>query len=266
MKHTYIIAEGGVAHEGSYANALSLLNIASAAGADAFKLQWAVKGTRGAHREMPHLDIGDMAGIGMRTIEHGLDFICTPHDMWALEQLEAMNICGAYKVGSGDWHMLEAVLNAGKKTYISTGMHDRHDIEEMIHTYDGFNTVFMHCVSEYPTKPENAQLEMLCHLQEMTSRPIGYSDHTDGIAIPLAAVSYLDGELSCLEKHITLVRGVQDRPDTHCASNYEEFLTLVSGVRGITEALHPVGDRPLTEGEALTRAWVQKRLDHAAAQ
>jgi N,N'-diacetyllegionaminate synthase len=266
MKYTYIIAEGGVAHEGSYTNALSLLNIASGAGADAFKLQWGAKGMMGANRELPFLKVDQMYAISQETSRRGLDFICTPHDQWALEKLELMDMCKAYKVGSGDWHMLGAVLGAGKRTYISTGMHDRYDIEEMVHTYDDFNTVFMHCVSEYPTPPENAQLEMLCHLQEMTYRPIGYSDHTDGIAIPLAAISYMDGTLAALEKHITLERFVDGKQDTFCASDHNEFAELVRGVRHIKDALQPVDDRRPTKGEALTRAWVKKRLDHARQQ
>jgi len=266
MKYTYIIAEGGVAHEGSYTNALSLLNIASGAGADAFKLQWGAKGMMGANRELPFLKVDQMYAISQETSRRGLDFICTPHDQWALEKLELMNMCKAYKVGSGDWDMIEAVLDTGKRVYISTGMHTRKEIEEMVCTYDKFNTVFMHCVSEYPTKPENAQLEMLAHMTEMTSRPIGYSDHTDGIAIPLAAVAYMDGDLSCLEKHITLERYLDGKPDTFCASNYEEFSRLTSSIRDIKDALAPVGDRDLTKMERYTAAWVQKRLDHGQQQ
>ena len=84
MKYTYIIAEGGVAHEGSYTNALGLLNIASAAKADAFKLQWAKEGTMGANRVLPYLTYAEMEAIGVETGKRGLDFICTPHDPWAL--------------------------------------------------------------------------------------------------------------------------------------------------------------------------------------
>ena len=264
MKYTYIIAEGGVAHEGSYTNALGLLNIASAAKADAFKLQWAKEGTMGANRVLPYLTYAKMEAIGVETGKRGLDFICTPHDPWALEHLEEMQVCKAYKVGSGDWPMLEAVLTTDKRTYISTGMHTRHEIEVMICTYDTYDTVFMHCVSEYPTKPENAQLEMILHMQEMTSRPIGYSDHTVGIHIPLAAVAY--AEASVIEKHITLEKNIPGKQDTFVAADCEEFCALVRHINHFKDAIIPVEDRPLTGGERLTQAWVKKRLDHAQQQ
>ena len=251
---TYIIAEAGVAHEGSENHLMSLFNIAKASGCEAFKMQLYKPGTIGKNRFLPECPIEFIPLAMEKCKEAGMDFICTPHDIWALERLEQQG-CDLYKIGSGDWHLMDPILETGKPVIVSTGMKTWGQICKM-ELPDGSG--LLQCTSEYPTEPENVNLSLIFPLAEQFPHcRIGISDHSVGIHIALAACA-LGAEI--IEKHICLVRD-SERQDSIGACDYSEFINLVRCAREIELAIEPKEKIP-TKGELETAEWVARRVAH----
>lgn len=250
---TYLIAEAGYAHEGSLDNALEMLTWARKAGFDAFKIQYNKVGRMGRYRELPMLGPIPLQKLADWCMHLDLDFIVTPHDMWALESLEDMDVCTYYKVGSGDWHLLEAVQDTSKPAIISTGMKTE---KEMEHLHLRPADRVMHCVSAYPCPPEGANLPYMNILRSMFPlNDVGYSDHCPGLGVAVAAVA-LGADL--LEKHITMERDVPLKQDTFCSLvGEEEMVMAVQTLRQVASAVIP-RKKELTIGEMETKAWVYK--------
>lgn len=251
---TYIIAEAGVAHEGHLSDLQTLLGIAKASGCEAFKMQLYKPGTIGKNRFLPDCPI-EFIQLAMEECKKaGMDFICTPHDIWALEQLEQQD-CPLYKIGSGDWHLIDSVLETNKQVIISTGMKTWDQICKL-ELPD--NSGILQCTSEYPTPPEHVNLSLIFPIAEQFPQcRVGISDHSVGIHIALAACA-LGAEI--IEKHICVVRD-DSRQDTIGACDYSQFMDLVRCSRDIEMATLP-GEKVLTKGEFETAEWVARRVDH----
>jgi len=247
-----VIAEAGVDHEGSFERALALLNIAAAAGANTFKTQHFKKGLRGPNRELPSLSGETLKNLKILCDERGLEFLCTPHDLWALEELERLDLVKRYKIGSGGWHIIPMAQQTGKPLLVSTGMHIMEEVLDLSDQLISCDTL-LHCISEYPC--EQPYLGNITYLQGRTDMKIGYSDHTSGIWACIAAASI---RARVVEKHITLERNVEGRQDTFCSADMNELRLIVEGC---TQAALSCGsiNSGINPGEARTKKWIDER-------
>ncbi len=225
---TYIIAEAGVNHNGDMSLAKRLIDAAVDAKADAVKFQL-------FHRESLkwcQLTEAQM-GILRRYCGDRITFLCTPFDKEAVDFLA--DIVSAFKIGSGqakDLDFLDYVAKKGKPIILSTGMMDVSEIRHSLTVMD-VPVTLLHCVSLYPTPPEKADLQRFLSMKRGFALPVGYSDHTEGIDIALAAVA-LGAEM--IEKHLTLDK-TMDGPDHKASITPEELAALVSGTKRINSAL-----------------------------
>lgn len=264
---TYIIAEAGVAHEGSLSKAKALLNIAVAAGADAFKTQHWKGELRGPNRILPRLRNSHLLELQCECIYRGLDFLCTPHDEWAIDFMESEKLVGKYKIGSGGWHLIDKALMTKKPLIVSAGMHGNEAVMQLDSKlrYQSDDCTILHCISEYPTPPIESGLRYLQKLMTTMRCRVGYSDHTQGIAIPIAAASF---GATIIEKHIRIEAETRDKQDSLVAASLEELTLMCSMIRDIDEALSVEhSDRRITQGERETAEWLRKReVAHLTSQ
>jgi N-acetylneuraminate synthase/N,N'-diacetyllegionaminate synthase len=265
----FVVAEAGVAHFGDLERAFELVEMAVEAGADAVKfqifktealvsssdLEWT---TRMRSRELPP---EAFVRIRDRCRERGIIFFATAHDPESLEVLAGLDP-PVYKIGSGEVrnpHFFAAVARQGKPVIFSTGMYRQEDIEPTLGTLaeNGCREVaVLHCVTRYPTPPEEANLRRMARLRERFPGPVGYSDHCATPDIALAAVA-LGAEV--IEKHITLEKNVPDAQDWRVACDRRELVDFVRAVRRIEAAL---GSGDLSAGPVETEqsTWARKSI------
>ncbi|HRE48057.1 MAG TPA: pseudaminic acid synthase [Aggregatilineales bacterium] len=255
---TYIIAELSANHGQDFDQAVRLIDAAKAAGADAIKLQTYTPDTITIQSDNDYFRIKGTLWEG-RTLydlygeaytpwewqprlmeianERGLDLFSSPFDDSAVDFLEAMNV-PAYKIASFenvDMGLLRKVTATGKPIIMSTGMATLAEIDEavqMIRATGGAETplALLKCTSAYPAPPEEANLATIPHMAAAFGVPVGLSDHTLGIAVPVAAVALG----ACLvEKHLTISRAAGG-PDSAFSLEPDEFKQMVDAVR-VTE-------------------------------
>lgn len=250
---TYIIAEAGVDHEGHWARMKALFHAAHDSGADCLKIQYYKKGMRGPNRELPWLGERYIKKLDKMCRDSGLAFLITPHDKWALDFLYDELGHTTCKIGSGDWNLIADAFDLGVDMIISTGMKTADDLGYLIQ-FKPYS--ILHCVSEYPTPPENVNLQMINHLKYVFLRSkVGYSDHTSNNHACYAAVA-MGAEI--VEKHLTLQHGIPGRQDTYVSNTPRLFQAFVSCIRNIEEMLE-YKEKVITPGEQETLDWVTKR-------
>ncbi|WP_276253301.1 N-acetylneuraminate synthase family protein [Halomontanus rarus] len=252
---TFIIAEAGSNHNGDLETAISLIDAAADAGADAVKFQTfrsetmyvedsgtieTANGERSlydvvADAEMPYEWIP-------RLFEHCRDrevyFMSSPFDEESVEKLEPY--VPMIKVASSvlSHHpFLQAVAETGKPIVASTGAHTLQEIQESVETLraaDASAIVLLHCISAYPTPLESANVRAVSRLIDEFDVPVGFSDHTiDATTAPTAAVA-LGADV--IEKHITLDKS-QEGLDHSFALEPEELAEMVRAIRKTESAL-----------------------------
>ena len=210
----YIVAEAGVSHLGDEKKAFELVDLAKKAGADAVKFQifdvnalisnealdWK---ERLGPRQLPYEAFGR---ISEYCKAKGITFFATAHDEPSLEFLCTIDV-PLFKIGSGEignWPFIQKIASFGKPLIISVGMYAPAQISkalESIASTGNSEIVVLHCVTDYPTNPEDVALNNIKLLNERFKIITGYSDHTSGYHIPLAAIAM---GASVIEKHITL--------------------------------------------------------------
>jgi N-acetylneuraminate synthase len=274
----YVIAEVGVNHNGDLATAKRLVDEAVRAGADAVKFQkrhlqevysqdllnQPRHGEQGLQYILPLLVEFELDERAFRELRQyceakEITFFCTPWDASSLRLLESMHVL-AYKIGSPDLTnlpLIEQVIRTGKPLLLSTGMSTEEEIRRTIAFLREQDAEYalLHCVSTYPTAPEEVNLRFMQRLREWSGRPVGYSGHDTGIDVSLAAVAL---GASFIEKHITLDRMMRG-PDHKASLEPDEFAALVRGVRNVEKALG-VARRWMTRGEVLNRRVLGKSL------
>jgi len=168
----------------------------------------------------------------------GVIFLSTPFDYESVDFLE--NLVPLYKIGSGEitnLPFLEYIAKKGKPIILSTGMSTLGEVEEAVKTIKNVNSslplALLHCVSNYPAKYEDVNLRVMLTLKEAFKLPVGYSDHTLGIEIAIAAVA-LGAKI--IEKHFTLDRGLPG-PDHKASLEPDELKKMVKAIRNVEEAL-----------------------------
>lgn len=266
----YIIAEGGVSHFGQIAKAFQLIDMAIEAGADVFKTQHYKTDTlvgpaanewreRLRSKELPDSSIALMRDYCSKK---GIPFLCTPHDNDVLTFLADELKIAAFKVGSGElenWPFLEKIASYGRPVILSTGMHTIEDIQnsiKVLSTNGCKELAVLHCVTNYPAAPENINLTVMEHIREFFSGPIGYSDHTVGTAVPLAAVAL---GASIVEKHITIDKDVPNAQDWKVSCDPTNFNTFITEVRIIESAIGG-GRKEISEFEKDSIKWARKSI------
>jgi sialic acid synthase SpsE len=245
----YIIAEIGSNHDQDKHRALDLIALAAEAGADAAKFQslrfdrmyrpqyesqefraWFAK------IELPEDWYPDLAEAARRHKIHFMSSVCYPE---AVHLLEAVGV-PAYKLGSpqtqGDPWVQRKVAETGKPVIMSTGYCRYDDIAaavETCHQTGNRNLVLLHCISKYPSAPHESNLGFMQTLRDMTGHLTGFSDHSSGSHLAVAAVAL--GAVA-IEKHITADRD-GDGPDHHFALTVKEFAETVRQIRELESAL-----------------------------
>jgi len=255
----FIIAEAGVNHNGDMDMARALIDAAVAAGADAVKFQ-TFKSERlvspiapKADYQLKTTDHEESQAEMIRRLElreehhhllmeycaqRGILFLSTPFDEESASMLAQFGVA-AFKTSSGDVNnvpFLEHLARLGLPVIFSTGMAYLTEVEEAMHAMaaaGGRAVVMLHCVTDYPTNPADVNLRAMDTLAASFQVPIGFSDHTLGIHIPVAAVAR---GASCIEKHLTLDRTLTG-PDHRASLEPAEFTQMIAAIRETEAAL-----------------------------
>lgn len=263
------IAEAGVAHFGDMDLARKLVLLAAEAGADVFKTQFFdVEAMISSHasewrdRLRPrNLTFEQACELKAMCDERGLLFMATAHDETRIGWLEKLQV-PAVKVGSGERNNPEFVkrlARLGKPMIISTGMYSEADVIEATEACLAAGCdrlVLLHCVTSYPTPPEEVNLAAMARLREIFPGPVGYSDHTvDGLAV-LAAVAR---GAQVVEKHITILRDVPNAQDWKVSAGPDNLARLVADIRRL-ETMIGSGRKEPAGCEQAGMAWALKSL------
>ncbi len=278
----FLIAEGGVNHNGDPDLAHRLVDAAADGAADAVKFQTfdpaalaaagapmadyqRAAGERGAdQREMLArlaLPLEAWAGLQQHAHERGLVFLSTPFDIGSAELLDRLGV-PAFKVGSGELTnigFIERLARFGRPMLISTGMADMLEVADAVDAVRRAGDppiALLHCVSSYPAAPEDANLRAIETLRAAFGVPSGWSDHTPGIELPIGAVAL---GASIVEKHLTLDRTMPG-PDHAASLEPDAFAAMTAAIRAVEPALG-TGDKRPVEAE-LRVARVARRSLH----
>jgi pseudaminic acid synthase len=273
----YVIAEMSANHGHRYDDAVRLVHAAKEAGADAVKLQTYTPDTITIDCDRPEFLItGGSLWDGRRLYElYGeaympwdwqpklkaiaddldIHLFSTPFDFTAVDFLETMDV-PAYKIASlelVDTPLVQRVAQTGKPVIMSTGASTLGEIADAVSACRGESNqalALLKCTSAYPAPLIEMNLATIPHLVAAFSVPVGVSDHTLGIAVPVAAVAL---GACIIEKHFTLSRSVPG-PDSAFSLEPDEFKAMVEAVRETEEALGRVSYE-ITEHEAPSRAF-----------
>ncbi len=266
----YVIAEAGVAHFGDLGKAFRLVDLAVAARADCVKFQH-FKADRLIGETSPEwrdrlrsreLSDADMLRVSDDARAKGLPFLCTGHEEAALDFLDRQAEVPAFKVGSGEvenWPFLADIGRRGKPVIISTGMYTIEQIAAALSVLKEVGcrrVAVLHCVTAYPVPPADVNLRVMHQIRQIFDGPVGYSDHTAGTAVPLAAVA-LGAE--AIEKHITLDVDVPNAQDWKVSCTAETLPKFLADIREIEAALGD-GQRSVSATERQSIVWARKSL------
>lgn len=280
MNRVLIIAEAGVNHNGDYELAKRLIDEAKAAGADIVKFQTAKldslvskyaemaeyqkqnTGKMESQKEMlSHLllKFEDFIGLSEYCKEVGIDFLSTPFDIESIHFLN--DLVSVWKVPSGEitnYPYLVEIAKTAKPVIMSTGMCHIEEIDEAVELLKANGTkdiTLLHCNTQYPTPYEDVNLKAMETLKNRYNVEVGYSDHTKGIEVPIAAVAL--GAI-VIEKHFTLDRNMEG-PDHKASLEPSELKKMVDSIRNIEKAIGSADKNP-TESEKANRAVARKSI------
>ena len=275
-KPAYIIAEMSANHNQDFNQAVKIIEAAKEAGADAVKLQTYTPDTLTIDCNNEYFKIKGTLWEGKNLYELygeaytpwewqpklkkvadnlGLDLFSSPFDSSAVDFLEEMDV-PAYKVASFelvDIPLLRKIAQTGKPIIMSTGMATLAEIDEAVSAIreaGGNQLALLKCTSAYPAPPEEMNLRTILHMAEAFGFPAGLSDHTLGIAVPVAAVAL---GACIVEKHFTLSR--QDPgPDSAFSLEPHEFKEMVGAMRTVEKAFGKVSYE-ITEKQKASRVF-----------
>lgn len=277
----YIIAEAGVNHNGRLELAKQLVDRAKEAGADCIKFQTfiakniasknAVKaeyqkqrtGSEESQLEMlQKLELSFDEFIALNEYCKGkeIEFLSTAFDFESIDFLSSLNM-SVWKIPSGDITNLPYLLKIAKMNkpvILSTGMSTMSEVSDAIKILrengSGEITV-LHCTTEYPTPYEDVNLTAMRTIANEFGVPVGYSDHTRGIEIPIAAVSM---GATVIEKHFTLNRNMEG-PDHKASLDPDELKDMVNAIRNVEKAMG-TGEKTPAASEIKNMAIARKSI------
>lgn len=266
---TLIIAEAGVNHNGDIGLAKKLIAAAAAAGADLVKFQtfsaknlvsssaqkaeYQKKTTESSESQLEmiqklELSREDHAVLIQECSAHGIGFFSTAFDFQSFDLLMELGCLEQIKIPSGELTnlpLLRYMSRFGKPLLLSTGMANLGEIEAAIEAVEAAGTprhliTVLHCTTEYPTPMEDVNLRAMVAMKKAFGVSTGYSDHTAGIEIPLAAAAL---GATVIEKHFTLDRNLPG-PDHKASLEPHELKAMVEGIRNVERALGDGVKRP----------------------
>ena len=277
----FVIAEAGVNHNGSVSRARELVDVAARSGADAVKFQTFDPGslvTRGAptaryqasHGHTSQLQMlselvlpsDDIVGLKRYAEERGLEFLSTPFDLFSVELLASAGQT-TWKISSGDITnvpLIESIARRAHRIILSSGASTLEEIGTALEWIEAAGcsrdrVTVLHCNTEYPTPYHDVNLRAMNHIGRTHRVRIGYSDHTLGIEIPIAAVAL---GACVIEKHFTVDRKLPG-PDHEASLEEPELTAMIHAIRNIEAALGRQ-DKEVTESEKTNQALVRKAI------
>jgi N-acetylneuraminate synthase len=229
-----------------------LIEAAAACGADAVKFQTHIAEAetlenalspgyfsaeeRGVYFRRTGFSLDQWRDLAAHATENRIEFLSSPFSIEAVELLEAVGV-SAYKVPSGEVTnvpLLEYIAATGKPAYLSSGMSDWAELDAAVEVLRGCDRlVVMQCSSVYPCPPERVGLNVISQMCERYGLPVGFSDHTMGIAAPVAAAAR---GATVIEKHFTFSRLMYGSDAAHSAEP-AEFAELASALREVWTTL-----------------------------
>ena len=280
MMSVYIIAEAGVNHNGSFDLACKLVDAAKKAGADCIKFQTFKsnnlvshnaqkaeyqKNTTGEGSQVEMLKKLELSYVEFLALkkhcdEVGICFLSTPFDFESIDFLNSVDM-PFWKIPSGEvtnYPYLVALARTEKPVVMSTGMCEMTEIEAAIKVLrdNGAEDIkLLHCNTEYPTPFEDVNLRAMNTMKDEFNLEVGYSDHTKGIEVPIAAVAL---GATIIEKHFTLNRNMEG-PDHKASLEPHELAAMVESIRHIEKAIG-TGDKTPSPSEIKNKAVARKSI------
>lgn len=273
MKKVIIIAEAGVNHNADINKAKQLIDVAAESGADYVKFQTAVPhlvvtkggtmadyqiqnlGLKESQLEMTkkiHLPLSDFEYLAEYAHKKNIKFASTPFDLLSIDTLSRLNM-DFFKIPSGEitnYPYLVKIAKIGIPIILSTGMATIEEIKDAVKvlTDNGVSKdkiTILHCNTEYPTPMQDVNLKAMLHIQREIGVSVGYSDHTLGIEVPIAAVAL---GATVIEKHFTLDKNLPG-PDHKASLEPDELKAMVSAIRNIEKAIGGSGYKEVSLSE-----------------
>lgn len=282
MRHTIIIAEAGVNHNGNMDIAKRLIDAAADAGVDYVKFQTfktenlvsfnaptaeyqkAATQETSQYAMLKRLELNEQQHIEL--IEYcnkkGVKFLSTAFDMDSIDLLESLNL-DLWKIPSGEitnYPYLARIAATGKPIIMSTGMCDTSDINNALDALiengaTNESITLLHCNTQYPTPYEDVNLLAMNTIKSDYGLATGYSDHTQGIEIPIAAVAL---GACVIEKHFTLDRNMEG-PDHKASLEPAELKKMVEAIRIVEQALGSTS-KTVSPSEAQNKSIARKSI------
>lgn len=279
MKKVLIIAEAGVNYNGSLELAYRMVDEAKNAGADIVKFQTAkpenvisryakkaeyqkkATGLEESQLDMVRklmLKFEDFIPLKKYCEEKGIGFLSTPFELESIDFLDRLG-CSVWKIPSGEitnYPYLKKIAKTGKPVIMSTGMSTLKEVDQAIRLLKrngGGEISLLHCNTQYPTPYRDVNLRAMQTLREAFHVPVGYSDHTLGIEVSIAAAAM--GAV-IIEKHFTLDRGMEG-PDHKASLEPGELTAMVKSIRNIEAAMGD-GKKRVTESER-ENIWIARK-------
>jgi N-acetylneuraminate synthase/N,N'-diacetyllegionaminate synthase len=276
----FIIAEAGVNHNGSLKMAKEMVDAAKSAGADAIKFQtftaenlvtarapkalYQKKNALGKN-QLEMLKKLELSNLHFKELfdycqKKRIIFLSTPFDSQSALFLQELGV-GAFKVSSGDLPnlpLLKQIAGYKKPVILSTGMSSMKEIGEAVNTIVSVGNqklILLHCTTNYPTKYEEVNLKAIETLRKRFKLPVGYSDHTAGVIISVAAVAL---RACVIEKHFTLSQALPG-PDHLASLEPNQLREMVRSIREIEKAMGS-GEKVPTAAEVRMKKIARKSL------
>ena len=274
MNHILVIAEAGVNHNGDFNLAIQLVEAAAKIGADVVKFQtfkaqelatgqadkaaYQKEATGDAENQIDMLQKLELThDQHLQLIKHsqacGIEFLSTAFNPASIDLLASLPL-QRWKIPSGEITNFPYLLKIGslkQPVILSTGMANLGEIEAAIDVLEQAGTTrdqitVLHCTTEYPAPLDEVNLLAMQTIAHSFGVAVGYSDHTDGIAVPIAAVGM---GATVIEKHLTLDRTMAG-PDHRASLEPDQFAEMVLGIRNIEKAMGDGIKRPTTSERA----------------
>ncbi|MDO8269087.1 MAG: N-acetylneuraminate synthase [Candidatus Levybacteria bacterium] len=281
---TLIIAEAGVNHNGNMDQAKALIDIGKRAGVDYIKFQTfkadtiVSRNAKLATYQKSNIGVEETQYSMLKKLElsdsdhreliaycklNGVKFFSTAFDIEGLLYLNSLGM-DRFKVPSGEitnWPYLNTLAELAKPVILSTGMANIHEIRDAMDTLTSkqlnkSDITILHCNTEYPTPMEDVNLRAMIQIQKEFGVAVGYSDHTLGIEVPIAAVAL---GATVIEKHFTIDRNLSG-PDHKASLEPQELIAMVKGIRNIELAMGGSGIKETSPSEMGNRVIARKSI------
>lgn len=283
LQRTFIIAEAGVNHNGDIGLAKKMIDVAASAGADAVKFQtwktellvtksaemagYQIENTKKKQTQFEmlkqlELSYDEFLDLKRYCDEKQIIFMSTPDEEVSAKFLDGLQ--SVFKIGSGELTntpFLRQVASFKKHIILSTGMGYLSEVEHAISTLISAGLkhseiTVLHATTDYPTEPENVNLKAMVTISNaFPGIQVGYSDHTLGIEVPVAAVSL---GAKVIEKHFTLDKAMEG-PDHRASLDPDELKNMITAIRNVEKALGD-GWKVPTLAEKTNRKFVRKSI------